>query len=905
MGNSPSLNPCIIKRLHMKKFNFCLVLLLTLGLLAPRLAAQEVEVVPGQILVQTLPGYTGSQVANFINERTENRAEVRSLRLVSKHMNIWQLSFDELALDRNEALRYAWQHPQVTVAQFNHVVTHRLVPNDANFSQQWQYINTGQGGGTPGADIDMDLAWDITTGGLTPLGDTIVACIIDDGLSATHADFGDNIWINHNEIPNNNIDDDNNGFVDDYRGWDAYNNTDNIYTGGGHGTPVAGIVGAQGNNGIGVAGVNWDVKLMIVRGGGNEAQALAAYSYPLELRKLYNQTNGALGAYVVTTNASWGVDYGQPSQAPMWCAMYDTLGAYGILSCGATANINLDVDTQGDLPTGCSSDYLISVTNMNRNDTKVTSAGYGTVSVDLGAFGQGTHTAASPNSYGGFGGTSGATPHVTGTAALLYSAACPNLTAVSKSAPDSAALLVRNFILDGVDANTSLAGITTTGGRLNVYKSLLALQAWDCTGSGCLSAFSLNTSNVSDTSATLVWNATASADSFHIEFRPVGAAIWTDFYTTMPSRQVDTLQACTEYEFRVETFCDTLNAAFTSVYIFKTDGCCEAPNGVSDSAYVAGAEITFDAVLAAQSYTLRYRVAGATNWTVMAGLNATNVTLSLDSCLDYEYQVQTVCDTGMTPFTPIATFRTKGCIGCLATFCAAAGNDDSDEWIARVAIANLTNTSTGNNGGYQDFTGQQGIFVNQDSTYDITLTPAFAGFPFDEFFKVWIDLNQDQVLDDSLELMYASTGVQSATTGSIAIPVNALLGTTRMRVAMRFGQGAAPCSTYDYGEVEDYCITILTPGTVSIEKEILNQLVVYPNPFKDVLNISFTNTTLNDLHVNLYDIRGSHIKSQQYQNLSSGQVDLKMATEGLKAGMYFLDVQLGEEHIHRKLTLVK
>jgi len=889
----------------MKKFNFYLVLFLIFGMLTLRTEAQQVEVVPGELLVQTLPGYTGSQVANFINEKTENRAQVRSLRLVSKHMNIWQLSFDEVELEQAEALRFAWQHPQVTVAQFNHVLTERVVPNDAEFNQQWQYINTGQGGGTAGADIDMDLAWDITTGGLTPLGDTIVACIIDDGLSASHADFGDNIWVNHNEIPNNNIDDDNNGYVDDYRGWDAYSNNDNIYTGGGHGTPVAGIVGAQGNNGIGVAGVNWDVKLMIVRGGGNEAEALAAYSYPLELRKMYNQSNGSEGAYVVTTNASWGVDFGQPSQAPLWCAMYDTLGAYGILSCGATANLNIDIDTQGDLPTGCTSDYLISVTNMNRNDNKVTSAGYGTVSVDLGAFGQGTHTAASPNSYGGFGGTSGATPHVTGTAALLYSAPCPNLTAVSKSNPDSAALLVRNFILNGVDANTSLAGITTTGGRLNVYKSLLELQAWDCTGSGCLAAFSLNTNNLTDTSATLVWNSTASADSFHIQFRPVGAASWTDFYTTTPSRQVDNLQACTDYEFRVETFCDTSNAAFTSVYVFQTDGCCEAPTGVSDSAFVAGAEITFDAVLAAQSYTLRYREVGTTNWTVMAGLNATNVTLSLDSCLDYEYQVQTVCDTGMTPFTPVETFRTEGCIGCLATFCAASSDDASDEWIARVQMANVTNTSPGSPNGYQDFTGQQSILVNADSTYDITLTPAFAGFPFDEVFKVWIDFNQDQVLDDINEMVYESSGTQSAVTGSINIPQNSLLGTTRLRVAMRFGQGATPCSTFDFGEVEDYCITILAPGTVSIDRALVQDLQVYPNPFSDLLNISFNNETINDLQVNLYDIRGVQVRSEQYQNLSSGQVDLKMATDGLEAGMYFLDVQIGEEHIHRKLTLVK
>src|SRR5690606_36199811 len=143
----------------------------------------------------------------------------------------------------------------------------------------------------------------------------------------------------YHEIPNNGIDDDGNGYVDDFLGWDADAADDDITGGtfgGGHGTPVAGIVGAKGNNGIGVTGVNWNVKLMIVVGGGNEAQAIAAYSYPLSLRKLYNQTGGQRGAFVVSTNASWGIDFTQASTAPLWCAMYDTLGAYGILNAGAT-----------------------------------------------------------------------------------------------------------------------------------------------------------------------------------------------------------------------------------------------------------------------------------------------------------------------------------------------------------------------------------------------------------------------------------------------------------------------------------------------------------------------------------------------------------------------------------------
>lgn len=431
--------------------------------------AQELNYLENEVLVQLVPNANANTLTQEIST-----LEIENATLISRPMNIWRIKLDPAtSLSEDEAITEFYRNSSVMVAQKNHRVNSRATaPDDPLFANQWQYNQPSDG------DIDADEAWDVTTGGTTMNGDEIVAAVLDDGVDLNHEDFGDNLWTNEAEIPNNGIDDDNNNYVDDYRGWSIVTGTDNV-TGGGHGTPVAGIVGAQGNNGIGVSGVNWDVKVMIIKNNfnTNEARVIEAYSYALEARMLYNDTNGAEGAFVVSTNASWGVDFGDPANAPLWCALYDTLGENGILSCGATINGNFDVDVVGDLPTACPSEYLITVTNTNINDVKVTSAGFGSETIDLGAPGAGAFNTAAGNGYGGFGGTSGATPHVTGTIALLYSAPCQNLADLTVSDPAAAARMVRDFILNGVDPNASLEGITTTGGRLNVNNAVQDLMA--------------------------------------------------------------------------------------------------------------------------------------------------------------------------------------------------------------------------------------------------------------------------------------------------------------------------------------------------------------------------------------------------------------------------------------------
>ena len=449
----------------MKRIFLLLALVLGLAVSAQESAAPN----PGDVLVQLFPGNSVDQLIEDLNKEHPILA-LRAEAVLSAELRMYHLRFNP-AVPVDQSIRWTVAHPSVVAAQGNRPTTLRTIPNDPLYSSQWQYNNLFN----PAADLDAEEAWSISTGGLTIKGDTIVVAVIDDGIDMAHTDFGDNLWVNRMEVPGDSTDNDNNGYVDDYLGWNVYSGNDDIqdgFWGGWHGTPVAGIVGAQGNDGIGVTGVNWNVKIMIIVGGPGEANAIASYGYILNQRRRYNTTEGAEGAYVVSTNASWGIDFGQPSSAPLWCNIYDSLGIEGVLSCGATINENQDVDVIGDLPTACPSDYLISVTNMDQNDLKVVQAGYGDSTIDIGAYGAGTYTTDLGGGHGGFGGTSGATPHVTGSLGLMYSMACDALIELANSNPDSAAFWFRELLFRSAVPNASLTGLVSTEGKLNMLAAL-------------------------------------------------------------------------------------------------------------------------------------------------------------------------------------------------------------------------------------------------------------------------------------------------------------------------------------------------------------------------------------------------------------------------------------------------
>ncbi len=859
--------------------------------------------IEGDLLVQIYHSANINDVVKDLNRKVGHRTSITLGRHVSRNAHIWQLQFDPTNISHETMIQLAYENKSVQIAQNNHKLKLRATtPNDTEFANQWQYINTGAGGGVAGADIDADLAWDFTTGGTTAFGDTIVVAVIDDGLSLNHEDFEDNLWVNRAEIPGNGIDDDNNFYVDDVNGWDADNQNGNIGDGGGHGTPVAGIIGAKGNNNKGVAGVNWNVKLMIIQGGTPEMLAIASYDYALTLRKTYNATAGAKGAFVVATNSSWGEDMGQPSDSPLWCAFYDTLGVHGILSCGATANANFDIDAVGDLPTACPSDYLISVTNMNKSDVKVTSAGYGATTIDLGSFGEDAHTCNSGGGYSGFGGTSGATPHVTGAVALLYSLPCPSFIAIAKSDPGVAALMAKEYILNGTDPNTSLAGITVTGGRQNLHKSLL-LALDSCNTSACLPPYSILFSNIDVNSFTVSWDALSSAQSYDFRYREVGATSWTTISVASKSHTVSGLSDCTDYEIQLGSGCAGGSSGFGSSKFVTTDGCCSVPGNISVSVSANQATVSWNDVTAAVSYGLQYKPINEAVWTEISSLTSSPYVISgLAPCTEYEVQLQTACSGQTIPYGPSSNFETE-CGACTTQqYCMTTANPGS-EWIAEVTIGNNTNSTAAANGGFAEYT-SLGFTLETGKTYPINLVPSFSGSMYDEYFLVWMDLNQDGDFEDVDELIFdPMVSSSTAVSGMVSIPSNAVTGNTRMRVAMSWDTPPVLCAaSIEYGEVEDYCVLIQAPVANENLPSAISAVSIYPNPFNSNFSVHLMLEEAQTLSYELIDLTGRQLDTGSWGMLGRGQHSAFISPKvDLASGVYFLKVNSESGSFVRKL----
>ena len=440
----------------------------------PAYLLAQASFVEGEIIVQVEKINQLSDVIYKLNQDHPD-LDLKLKKVLSRRTGIALLEFNQGAYNSERVVELSSSSPHILVTQLNHTNIERrsTTPDDQDFPVQWSL--NGSGGGR----ISAQDAWDIATGDTTALGDEIVFAIVDGGVDTTHVDL--KIYRNPYEIPANGIDDDQNGYVDDVNGWNAFR-SDGIIPKDYHGTHVAGISGARTNNLFGIAGVMWNASILPIAIDGNltESMLIEAYGYALEMRALYNETDGDSGAFVVVTNSSFGIDFGQPSNYPIWCSFYDSLGAYGVLSVGATANASWNVDVVGDMPTTCPSDYLLSITSVSQNGSLA--AATGPTHIDFGAPGVNIFSTLPFQNYGVQSGTSMATPHAAGVIGLMYAAMCRRDLENLMPYPDSLAMYVRNQLLSsGFDVLGTLVGNTSTGGRINAYKAVLSVREDSCT----------------------------------------------------------------------------------------------------------------------------------------------------------------------------------------------------------------------------------------------------------------------------------------------------------------------------------------------------------------------------------------------------------------------------------------
>ncbi|MBX2817410.1 MAG: S8 family serine peptidase, partial [Saprospiraceae bacterium] len=653
------------------------------------------------------------------------------------------------------------------------------------------------------------------------------------GIDDKHPDLQGNLWINRGEIPLNGIDDDGNGYVDDYRGWNVNLGNDNIdpeQSGANdfddHGTLITGIIGARTNNGMGVAGMNWNIKVMSININTElvESDMIAAYAYVLDQRTQYNQTNGASGAYVVATNLSYGDEDLTPEDSPIWCGIYDSLGAQGIINVTATANRALNIDEIKDVPTSCSSDHMIAVTATNIRDER-TFAAFGINDIDLAAPGSDIFST-TVQGYGDDRGASFAAPMIVGTVALLYASPCSDLASLAGIDPAAASLMARSLVLDNVDQIPTLADDVQTGGRLNTGKALRAIVE-GC--NACLAPAQVVIEPALD-SAVVSFLIADSVSSVQLHWWADGDSTATVQDSVSSPFVLSDLSNCTPYNVQLISTCVNGQMDTTSTFEVTTMGCCLAP----DSLEVELADtlcVTWQGHEAAQLYELWIRADQDTVWTSHLDSNTSIKLPDLLPCTAYRAQVRSLCQADTSAFSEPIQFLTLGCGTCLdSIYCLPPIAADNPDYIDSFSFHTLANRS-GPDGGYGDFTGGPQTSLKQGSQYVLSVFPGSSEILTDRRYYAWIDYDQSGSFENESELVALSDSAMiDPYHKTLRIPPDAPLGSTRLRILSLMETSSDTLTACDaaveFGEVEDYCVSIIFDSLLCPQTPLVDTILV-------------------------------------------------------------------------------
>lgn len=412
---------------------------------APEAALPEPAYHPARILVQPRPEGARGGLIPLRSRGVQHRVRLRGLMADADGPHVMDLPPGIIVPEAIDQLR---RSGQVLYAEPDHRIQAARTPDDPFYTskQQWGLNQTGLPAGTPDADIDAPEGWDHMTG-----AESVVVAVIDSGISQQHEDLALNLWVNRLEIPGNGLDDDRNGYADDVHGINAIAGTGNPEDDYGHGTHVAGILGAVGNNGLGIAGVAWRVQIMAVKflddqGLGYISDAIRCLDYARRH-----------GARIV--NASWtDSEYSESLDSAI-----ARLSRDGILFVTVAGNQSLNLDRISLYPASYEWPNILVVTGVNRYGALASGAGYGASSVDLGAPGEGIYSTytGGPSAYTPISGTSMAAPFVSGILALLRER-------YPMAPPDE----LRHRLLATAKPLSALSGKSVSGGVASLSRAL-------------------------------------------------------------------------------------------------------------------------------------------------------------------------------------------------------------------------------------------------------------------------------------------------------------------------------------------------------------------------------------------------------------------------------------------------
>lgn len=441
------------------------------------------EYAEGELLVrpriEPFPSKARVEAVTQTVEALTRSLGARTAEVIKLHneVPIYRVKLDpSRGISVEEAIAYYEKDPSIEYAEPNwkrYAYQESEPPvNDPGFQYMWGLHNTGQEiipdsgiAGIPDADIDAPEAWQVFDS-----SEPVIVAVIDTGIQYYHPDLKDNMWVNPGEIPDDGIDNDGNGFVDDVYGWDFFWNDNTVYDvtdKESHGTHTAGTIAAVGNNGIGVVGVAWkaNVRIMALKflgpGGGYDSDAIKAFNYAAQM-----------GA-TLTSNSWGGGGYGK--------ALREAIEASGMLAICAAGNSASDNDAIPHYPSSYVSENIIAVAASDWNDEMASFSCWGEESVDIAAPGHwilSTYPNKADYSLSGYawaGGTSMATPHVAGVAALL-AAARPDVPQYAGAEGwQEGTVTIKDMILNSSDVRPAFVGKVLTGGRLNAYNALMGI----------------------------------------------------------------------------------------------------------------------------------------------------------------------------------------------------------------------------------------------------------------------------------------------------------------------------------------------------------------------------------------------------------------------------------------------